>query len=377
MRYRKLGKINEEVSILGFGCMRFPQKDGKINETESLEMIRYAIDNGVNYIDTAYPYHDGESEIFVGKALKDGYREKVKLATKLPSWLINTREDMDKYINEQLEKLQTNVIDFYLIHSLNKKDYKRLRDNGLFDFIEKIKENKLVKHVGFSFHDTLDVFKEIVDDYDWDFTQIQYNYIDEDYQAGIEGLLYAADKGLGIIIMEPLRGGSLVNNLSQGINEIIENSPVKKTAVEWAFKFLYNKEEISLVLSGMSTLEQVVDNLKIADTQGELNSMTIYEQETINKLKQEFKSKIKVNCTGCKYCIPCPAKVNIPICFELLNSSSMFDSVEKTKKDYENFLVKGNQDASKCIECGACEEKCPQHINIIEKLKEVKEIFNV
>ncbi len=376
MKYRKLGKTNEEVSILGFGCMRFPQKDGKIDETESLEMIRYAIDNGVNYIDTAYPYHDGESEIFVGKALKDGYREKVKLATKLPSWLINTREDMDKYINEQLEKLQTNVIDFYLIHSLNKKDYKRLRDNGLFDFIEKIKENKLVKYVGFSFHDTLDVFKEIVDDYDWDFTQIQYNYIDEDYQAGREGLLYAANKGLGIIIMEPLRGGSLVNNLSPGINKIIDNSPVKKTAAEWAFKFLYNKEEISLVLSGMSTLEQVVDNLKIADTQGELNSMTVDEQETINKLRDEFKSKIKVNCTGCKYCIPCPAKVNIPICFELLNSSSMFDSVETTKKDYESFLVKGNEDASKCVECGACEEKCPQHINIIEKLKEVKEIFN-
>lgn len=377
MKYRKLGKTNEEVSILGFGCMRFPQKDGKIDEDKSLEMIRYAIDNGVNYIDTAYPYHDGESEIFVGKALKDGYREKVNLATKLPSWLINTREDMDKYLNEQLEKLQTNIIDFYLIHNLNKKDYKRLRDNGLFDFIEKIKENKLVKHVGFSFHDTLDVFKEIVDDYDWDFTQIQYNYIDEDYQAGKEGLLYAANKGLGIIIMEPLRGGALVNNLSLGINEIIENSPVKKTAVEWAFKFLYNKEEISLVLSGMSTLEQVVDNLKIADTQGELNSMTIGEQETINKLRQEFKSKIKVNCTGCKYCIPCPAKVNIPICFELLNSSSMFDSVETTKKDYENFLVKGNKDASKCVECGVCEEKCPQHINIIEKLKEVKETFNV
>jgi len=376
MKYRKLGKTNEGVSILGFGCMRFPQKDGKIDEDKSLEMIRHAIDNGVNYIDTAYPYHNGESEIFVGKALKGGYREKVNLATKLPSWLINTREDMDKYINEQLEKLQTEQIDFYLIHSLNKNDYKRLRDNGLFSFIEKIKEKKIVKYVGFSFHDTLDVFKEIVDDYDWDFTQIQYNYIDEDYQAGREGLLYAANKGLGIIIMEPLRGGALVNNLSQGINEIIENSPVKKTAVEWAFKFLYNKEEISLVLSGMSTLEQVVDNLKIIDTQGELNSMTIDEEETINKLRQEFKSKIKVNCTGCKYCIPCPAKVNIPICFELLNSSSMFHSVETTKKDYESFLVKGNEDASKCVECGACEEKCPQHINIIEKLKEVKEIFN-
>ncbi|HSQ87643.1 MAG TPA: aldo/keto reductase [Romboutsia sp.] len=377
MKYRKLGKTNEEVSILGFGCMRFPQKDGKIDETKSLEMVRYAIDNGVNYIDTAYPYHNGESETFVGKALKDGYREKVKLATKLPSWLINTRQDMDKYINEQLEKLQTNVIDFYLIHNLNRNDYKRLKDNGLFDFIEKIKEKKLVKYVGFSFHDTLDLFKDIVDDYDWDFTQIQYNYIDEDYQAGREGLLYAANKGLGVIIMEPLRGGSLVNNLSQGINEIIDNSPVKKTAVEWAFKFLYNKEEISLVLSGMSTLEQVVDNLKIADTQGQVNSMTIYEQETINKLREEFKSKIKVNCTGCKYCIPCPAKVNIPVCFDLLNNSSMFDSVEKIKKTYENYLVKANQDASKCIECGACEKKCPQHINIIDKLKKIKETFNV
>lgn len=377
MKYRKLGKTNEEVSILGFGCMRFPQKDGKIDETKSLEMVRHAIDNGVNYIDTAYPYHNGESETFVGKALKDGYREKVKLATKLPSWAVNTRQDMDKYINEQLEKLQTDVIDFYLIHNLNKTDYKRLRDNGLFDFIEKIKEKKLVKHVGFSFHDTLDVFKEIVDDYDWDFTQIQYNYIDEDYQAGSEGLLYAANKGLGIIIMEPLRGGALVNNLSQGINEIIDNSPVKKTAAEWAFKFLYNKEEISLVLSGMSTLEQVVDNLKIADTQGQVNAMTVDEKETINKLRDEFKSKIKVNCTGCKYCIPCPAGVKIPTCFELLNSSSMFDSVEKTKKDYENFLVKGNKDASKCVECGACEEKCPQHISIIEKLKEVKETFSM
>ena len=377
MKYRKLGKTNEEVSILGFGCMRFPKKDGKIDETKSLEMIRYAIDNGVNYIDTAYPYHNGESETFVGKALKDGYREKVKLATKLPSWLINTRQDMDKYINEQLEKLQTNVIDFYLIHNLNRNDYKRLKDNGLFDFIEKIKEKKLVKYVGFSFHDTLDVFKDIVDDYDWDFTQIQCNYIDEDYQAGREGLLYAANKGLGVIIMEPLRGGSLVNNLSQGINEIIDNSSVKKTAVEWAFKFLYNKEEISLVLSGMSTLEQVVENLKIADTQGQVKSMTMSERETINKLRGEFKSKIKVNCTGCKYCIPCPAKVNIPVCFDLLNNSSMFDSVEKIKKTYENYLVKENQDASECIECGACEKKCPQHINIIDKLKEIKETFNV
>lgn len=375
MKYRKLGKTGEEVSILGFGCMRFPQQGEKIDEEKSLEMIRYAIDKGVNYIDTAYPYHNGDSEIFLGKALKDGYREKIKLATKLPSWAVNTRSDMDKFINEQLKKLQTKQIDFYLIHSLNKEDYSRLKENGLFDFIKKIKEQKLVKYVGFSFHDTLDVFKYIIDDYEWDFVQIQYNYIDEKYQAGTEGLLYAHNKGLGVIIMEPLRGGSLVNNLSDEIKSIINNSPVKKSAVEWAFKFLYDKEEISVVLSGMSSLEQVIDNIKAVDSQGEANSMTKIEKQVIEDLSKEFKSKIKVNCTGCKYCLPCPKGVQIPLCFELLNSSSMFNDIKKAKDMYNGFLVSEGSDASNCVECGACEQKCPQHINIIEKLKEVRELF--
>lgn len=375
MKYRKLGKTGEEVSILGFGCMRFPQQGEKIDEEKSLEMIRYAIDKGVNYIDTAYPYHNGDSEIFLGKALKDGYREKIKLATKLPSWAVNTRADMDKFINEQLKKLQTKQIDFYLIHSLNKEDYSRLKENGLFDFIKKIKEQKLVKYVGFSFHDTLDVFKYIIDDYEWDFVQIQYNYIDEKYQAGTEGLLYAHNKGLGVIIMEPLRGGSLVNNLSDEIKSIINNSPVKKSAVEWAFKFLYDKEEISVVLSGMSSLEQVIDNIKAVDSQGEANSMTKIEKQVIEDLSKEFKSKIKVNCTGCKYCLPCPKGVQIPLCFELLNSSSMFNDIKKAKDMYNGFLVSEGSDASNCVECGACEQKCPQHINIIEKLKEVRELF--
>lgn len=375
MRYRKLGKTKEDVSILGFGCMRFPEIDGNIDEEKTIPMLRYAIDNGLTYIDTAYPYHNGQSEIVVGKALKDGYREKVKLATKLPSWLVNTREDMDKFIKEQLEKLDTEYIDFYLIHNLNKNDYKRLKENGLFDFIKNIKEEKLARYVGFSFHDTLDVFKEIVDDYDWDFAQIQYNYIDEDYQAGNEGLLYARNKGLGIVIMEPLRGGSLVNNLSQGINDIINNSKVKKTAVEWAFKFLYNRDEIDVVLSGMSTMEQIKDNLKITDSEGIANSMTLEEEETLNKLKEEFKSKIKVNCTGCKYCVPCPIGVNIPNCFEMLNNSSMFNDVNDYKRKYEAFIVSENAQASNCVKCGSCETKCPQHIEIIEKLEEVVNTF--
>lgn len=377
MRYRKLGKTNEEVSILGFGCMRFPQIDGKIDEKEATKMIRHAVDNGVNYIDTAYIYHDGESEAFVGRVLSEGYREKVKLATKLPTWLVKSREDMDKYLNEQLERLQTSYIDFYLVHSLNVETYETIKGYGLFEFLEKIKKEKLVKHIGFSFHDTIDLYKKIIDDYDWDFTQIQYNYIDEDYQAGTEGLLYAASKNLGVVIMEPLRGGALVNNLSKGIEDIIENSKVKRTPAEWAFKFLYNREEIGVVLSGMSTMEQVIDNLKIADTQGIENSMTTDEKETLNKLRDEFKSKIKVNCTGCKYCIPCPVNVSIPNCFELLNNASMFDNVSISKEIYNNILVKEENDASRCVGCGRCEAKCPQHIKIREILKEVENTFKV
>lgn len=375
MLYRKMGKTNEEVSILGFGCMRFPTKDGKIDEVEATKMVRYAIDNGVNYIDTAYPYHNGESEPVVGRILKDGYREKVKLATKLPTWLIKSKLDMDKYFNEQLERLDTSYIDFYLVHNLNKESYRNAKENGLFEFLERIKEENKARFVGFSFHDTLDVYKEIIDDYDWDFTQIQYNYIDENHQAGTEGLLYAASKNLGIIIMEPLRGGALVNNLSQNIMDIIDQSEVKKSPAAWAFKFLFDKSEIKVVLSGMSTMQQVKDNLNIAQHEGLENSITESEKDTIDKLKNEFKSKIKVNCTGCKYCIPCPLGVNIPTCFELLNNASMFSNTEAIKENSYSYLERDKCDASLCVECGACEDKCPQHIDIRNKLKEVCSTF--
>ncbi|CEP80332.1 aldo/keto reductase family oxidoreductase [[Clostridium] sordellii] len=279
MRYREFGSTGEKISILGFGCMRFPQTDGKINEDETLKMVRYAIDNGVNYIDTAYPYHGGESELVVGRILKDGYREKVNLATKLPSWNIKSREDMDKYLNEQLKKLQTNYIDFYLVHALDEELWDNLVKNGIFDFLDEIKRNKKVRYVGFSFHDKYEVFEKIIDDYDWDFTQIQYNYIDEDYQAGTKGLEYAYKKGLGIVIMEPLRGGNLVNNLSDDIKNIIKFANTKKSPTKWAFKFLYNKSEIGIVLSGMSTMEQVIENIKICDEEGKANSMTKDEKK--------------------------------------------------------------------------------------------------
>lgn len=375
MRYREFGSTGEKISILGFGCMRFPQTDGKINEDETLKMVRYAIDSGVNYIDTAYPYHGGESELVVGRILKDGYREKVNLATKLPSWNIKSRDDMDKYLNEQLKKLQTNYIDFYLVHALDEELWDNLVKNGIFDFLDEIKRNKKVRYVGFSFHDKYEVFEKIIDDYDWDFTQIQYNYIDKEYQAGTKGLEYAYKKGLGIVIMEPLRGGKLVNNLSDDIKDIIKFANTQKSPTKWAFKFLYNKSEIGVVLSGMSTMEQVIENIKICDEEGKANSMTTDEKKIIDNLGEKFKSKIKVDCTACKYCIPCPRGVNIPGCFEALNNASMFDDVESVKINMYKFIEENESDASMCIECGKCEAMCPQHINIIDKLKEVKYTF--
>lgn len=375
MRYREFGKTGEKISILGFGCMRFPQIDGKIDEEKTVKMLRYAIDNGVNYIDTAYPYHNGESEIVVGKILKDGYRERVNLATKLPSWEINSREDMDKYFNEQLKKLQTEQIDFYLIHALDKSLWDNLVENNIFDFLNEIKKSKKVRYVGFSFHDKYEVFKEIIDAYDWDFTQIQYNYLDEEYQAGTKGLEYANKKGMGVIIMEPLRGGKLANNLPNDILEIINKPDTKKSPAQWAFKFLYNKPEIGIVLSGMSNMEQVVDNIRICNEDGVADSMNLENERVIESLRDTLKSKIKINCTDCKYCMPCPNGVNIPACFECLNNSSMFNDIEGIKNNMYKYLIEQNSDASKCIECGKCEKSCPQHIDIINKLKKVKETF--
>jgi predicted aldo/keto reductase-like oxidoreductase len=379
--YRKFGKTNEMVSALGFGCMRLPvigNDPTNIDEEKATEMVRYAIDAGVNYVDTAYPYHGtgfthgGASELFVAKALKNGYRQRVKLATKLPSWLIKTRADMDKYLNEQLERLETDTIDFYLVHSLNENVWPVLKENGISEFLEQAIKDGRIKYAGFSFHDQIGLFKEIVDYYDWSFCQIQYNYLDEKYQAGTEGLVYAANKGLGITIMEPLRGGNIVN-LPQEAKDMIDQADVKRTPAEWGLRWVWNRPEVSVVLSGMTTMDQVTENIKVAQ-EAEANSLTAKELEIIDQVKNLFEQRIRVNCTGCSYCMPCPAGINIPGCFSNYNDHWVFDATPAAKKMYE-IRSKLSAPASKCVECGKCESHCPQSIPIREELKNVKELF--
>lgn len=384
MLYRKFGKTNEEVSVLGFGCMRLPivgEVQSDINRPESVKMLRLAIDNGLNYIDTAYPYHGygfdrgGESEPMVAEALRDGYRQKVKLATKLPSWLIQKPEDMDKYLNDQLERLETDCIDFYLVHSLNKGFWKNLQENGLFDFLDAAIKDGRIKHAGFSFHDDYPTFVEIVDAYDWSFCQIQYNYIDTNYQAGQKGLEYAAKKGLGIAIMEPLRGGSLTRNLPKEVLQEFSSYKEQRTPAEWALRWLWNNPAVSVVLSGMSSLEQVEQNLVVASA-AKANSFSEDELTIVDNVQRIYRKKLKVNCTSCGYCLPCPVGVNIPQNFQMYNSYFLFDETAQASVRFQyGMFVPEAARADKCVQCGKCETHCPQQIKIREELSNVQELF--
>jgi predicted aldo/keto reductase-like oxidoreductase len=378
MLYRKMKKAAPNLSILGFGCMRLPQKDnGQIDEILATGMLRYAIDHGVNYIDTAYPYHNGESEPFVGRALSGGYRDKVYLATKLPSWLIKSREDMDKYLDEQLARLRTDFIDFYLVHGLIQPFWENLSALGVTDFLDDAIADGRIRYAGFSFHDNTKLFKEIVKSYDWTFSQIQYNFMDEHYQAGTEGLKYAAKKGLGIVVMEPIRGGLLAKDLA-GIQEIWQKAKVQHRPAEWALRWVWNHPEVTVVLSGMSTPEQVRQNVALAKT-GLPDSLTKKELSLFGKVKKEFDKRILIPCTACNYCMPCPHGVSIPECFEYYNRGHMYEDDEQTKQIYSTFLsgfFDGTPSyASLCQECGECEEKCPQSLPIRENLKKVVEYF--
>lgn len=376
MLYRNYGKTNEKVSLLGFGLMRLPLLDGKIDRKKSSELLDYAISRGVNYLDTAYPYHSGGSEEFLGEYLKShNIRDNVFIATKLPSFLIKTKEDMEKYFNEQMEKLQLDYVDFYLVHALNKEYFENVKALGVFEFLDSLKAQGKIKHVGFSFHDKLEVFKEIVDSYPWEFCQIQYNILDTNYQAGEEGLRYATDRGLGLAVMEPLRGGKLASNVPKDIKDLWDSADIKRTPAQWAFKYLWNNERVNVVLSGMNDFEQIKDNIDTAETT-EANSLSKAETELIEKVKEKYISKIKVNCTACRYCMPCPVGVNIPKAFDYLNNASLFDDLSTYKDNYIKSL-KDNESPTNCIKCGKCENICPQHIEIRKALEETVSVFGL
>lgn len=361
--------------------MRLPVIDRnvtRIDEKKALEMIHHAIHSGVNYLDTAYPYHaedfskPGSSEPFLAKALKNGYREKVHLATKLPSWLVESRADMDRLLDEQLARLETGSIDFYLLHSLNRGNWEKLTRLGVFDFLDHALQSGKISYAGFSFHDEFDVFSEITDAYHWDFCQIMYNYFDEHFQAGKEGLEYASRKDIAVAVMEPLRGGSLVYGLPPEARKVLHEAVPGRSVVEWALRWLWKQPEVSVVLSGMSTMEQVTENLHLAGQASDL-PWTDQESRAIEQVNQIISGKQRVSCTSCGYCIPCPEGVDIPRNFMLSNDHHML-SDQGARVRYHR-LLNEFQRASNCIQCGACLDKCPQQIPIPDELEHVAVLF--
>ena len=379
MKYRRFGKLDWEVSALGFGVMRMPTTDGEpanIDKPESIRMIRYAIDQGVNYLDTAYPYHGGESEKLVGEALKDGYRQKIKLATKMPIRMVEKAEDLDRFFNEQLERLQGDKIDFYLFHGVNASNWGKIQEFKALKWAEdKMAKGNIVR-LGFSFHDEYEVFKQVVDGYDnWTFCQLQYNFMDVDYQAGRRGVEYAADRGLGIVVMEPLRGGMLGKEPPAAVAEVWKSAPQKRSQVEWALQWVWNQPEISLALSGMSTMEQVEQNCRFADHS---SPGTLSEEELalVDRARAAYRGLCPISCTGCGYCVPCPNGVDIPSVFQVFNDANMYDDMKWGKERYNGRMgLPPEQTADNCIECGECLEVCPQSVPIPDWMKEVHAVL--
>ena len=367
MLYRKMKKNGDELSILGYGCMRYPTKNGSIDYKRTEKQVMTAIEKGVNYFDTAYLYPGSEKTL--GKILKNNdCREKVKIADKMPVLTAKNREKIDEIFEKQLNRLQTNYIDYYMIHNLIKfEDWETLKKNGILNFLDEEKKKGRIINIGFSFHGNLHNFKKIIDDYDWEFTLIQYNYIDENYQAGTEGLEYAASKDIGVMIMEPLRGGMLVDKLPKNARRYMKDFNIKKSPGEWALRWVWNNPDVNVVLSGMNEEEHIEENIKAASSTLP-NSLKHDEKEMLEKVKEEFKSKIKVECTNCAYCMPCPHNVDIPTCFSSYNDKSVFGGFRPIAM-YVN-ATEDKSAAYKCRECGVCEKKCPQNLKIIEQLKE-------
>jgi len=375
MLYREFGTLERKVSALGFGCMRLPtvgEDPSAIDEHEASRMLSYAIDHGVNYVDTAYPYHLGKSEPFLGRFLQRGYREKVNLATKLPPWRVKVADDFDRCLNEQLERLRTGQIDFYLLHSLSRSSWHKLRDLGVLRWAEGAIADGRIEHLGFSFHDSYEVFEEIVDAYDgWDFCQIQYNYLDVDNQAGIKGLRYAASKGLAVVVMEPVRGGRLAN-LPRPVARILGRSSTRRTPAGWALQWVWNHPDVSVVLSGMSTMQQVVENVEGADV-SRPGTLSEEDLSLIAEARDKYLDLCPIPCTECRYCMPCPNGVWIPHNLGLYNHGVILDRIDEARARYKGFSE--GMRASACIQCRECEDLCPQQIEISEWMPLIHEVL--
>lgn len=379
MNYRIIPKTDDKLSILGYGCMRLPVKHGKIDGKRAAAQIDYAVDRGVNYFDTAMPYHLGESEPFLGKILSGSKRDKVKIATKLPPWSVKQKEDMNIIIDIQLKRLNTDRIDYYLLHTLQRENWKRLNSLDVLEFLENQKKIGKILYKGFSFHGDKETFIEIIDSYNWDFCQVQFNYLDVNRQAGLEGLKYAASKGIGIVIMEPLRGGALAKDPPKVIKQIWNESEIKRTPAEWSLRWIWNHPEVTCILSGMNEEKQIEENIRIA-CDAFPNSLTDEELTLVRRVAGKYHELMKIGCTGCGYCLPCPAGVNIPACFELFNRKNIFGDSWQSKVFYMGWVAgfSGGKPAyaSLCKNCGKCVQKCPQHLPIPEYLRMVAKEFD-
>lgn len=376
MLYREVPKNGDKLSVLGYGCMRFPVKRHGIDEKQAEKQILYAIDRGVNYYDTAHPYHNGKSEPFLGKVLaRNNCRDKVKIATKLPHWSASSKEDMDILLGEQLEKLKTDRIDYYLIHALNGELWETAKRNGVLAFMDDaLKKGKII-NAGFSFHGLSEDFNVIVDDYDWTFCQIQYNFLDTQNQAGTAGMQYAASRDIAVIIMEPLRGGNLAKTPPPTIQKIWDKADRKKTPVAWSLGWIWNHPEVTVILSGMNNDAHIDENLALAE-QALPTSYSQKEIALVEEAAEEFRNVMRVGCTGCQYCMPCPAGVNIPSCFECYNSRHAFkDKSAKMMYLFQNggIVTAKPTLASVCVQCEKCLEKCPQNLPIPDLLQAVEE----
>lgn len=372
MNYRINPKNGDKLSVLGFGCMRFTKNGLSVDEKEVERQILYAVEKGVNYFDTAYIYPNSE-EILGRIVAKNNIREKIKIATKLPPYLIKTYSDFDKIFNTELKRLQTDYIDYYFMHMLTDVNvWKRLVELGIEKWIAEKKSEGKIKNIGFSYHGGKSEFIKIIDTYDWEFCMIQYNYFDENNQAGKSGLLYASSKGLPVMIMEPLRGGRIVDNLPKEVEKVWANATPKRTPVEWALKWIWNHPEVNVVLSGMSSYEQVSQNIEIAST-SEANALSNDELQLFEDVKKIMNETIIVPCTGCGYCIPCPTGVDIPTCFSCYNNVKIESKMRAIVTYIMQTSIKTNPtNASMCIKCGKCEQHCPQNIHIRERLDDVK-----